>query len=157
MLRADLNSEQPATALLAALLAFHAVRVAQLCQLQLRDVYDGQLHVGDQVIPLAPAVRKRLRTWLDHRQATWPNTVNPHLFIHVRNAITTRPVTAWWIRHQLGIAGQAIRLDRILDEAHATGGDIRQLIDLFGLSVAGANRYIAAVNTVRSSPTPASR
>ncbi len=109
VLRADLNSEQPATAALAALLA---VRVAQLCQLRLCDVHDGRLHVGDQIIPLAPAVRERLRTWLDHRQATWPNTVNPHLFIHVRNAITTRPVTAWWIRYQLGIAGQAIRLDR---------------------------------------------
>lgn len=157
VLRADLNSSQPATAALAALLAFHAVRVAQLRELRLTDIHDGELHVADQVIPLAPAVLTRLRAWLDYRQATWPHTANPHVFIHVRNAITTRPVTVWWIRHQLGIAGQQIRRDRILDEAHATGGDLRQLIDLFGLSVAGANRYIATVTTVRSSPTPGPR
>ncbi|GAB3852400.1 hypothetical protein [Dactylosporangium cerinum] len=157
MLRADLNSEQPATAALAALLAFHAVRISQLRELRLTDIRDGRLHVADQIIPLAPAVQTRVRAWLDHRQKTWPNTPNPHMFIHVRNAITTRPVTSWWIRHQLGTAGQHIRTDRILDEAHATGGDIRQLIDLFGLSVDGANRYVATVTTVRSSPTPASR
>jgi hypothetical protein len=73
------------------------------------------------------------------------------VFIHIRNAITVRPVSHWWIRHQLGIAGQSIRLDRILDEAHATGGDIRRLMDMFGLSVEGASRYAA---TVTSSTTP---
>ncbi len=98
----------------------------QLRQLQLTDLHDGRLHVGDQVIPLAPPVRKRLTAYLDYRQQTWPNSVNPHLFIHARSATTTRPVTLWWIRHQLGISGQQIRLDRILDEAHATGGDIRR-------------------------------
>jgi hypothetical protein len=46
-------------------------------------------------------------------------------------------------RQQLGVAGQLIRRDRILDEAHATGGDVRRLIDLFGLSVEGAHRYVA--------------
>jgi hypothetical protein len=40
--------------------------------------------------------------------------------------------------------GQLIRCDRIPDETHATGGDIRQLMDLFGRSTAGANRYITA-------------
>jgi len=153
VLRADLDSDAPATAALAALLAFHAVRMWQLRQLQLTDLHDGRLHVGDQVIPLAPPVRRRLTAYLNYRQQTWPNSINPHLFIHARSATTTRPVTPWWIRHQLGIAGQQIRLDRILDEAHATGGDIRQLMDLFGLSVAGAHRYIATVNR----PDPAAR
>ncbi|WP_244235770.1 MULTISPECIES: hypothetical protein [Micromonospora] len=148
-LRADLNSEQPATAALAALLAFHAIRVAQLCHLQLTDLRDGHLHIDGQVIPLAAAVRQRLRAYLDHRQQAWPRSVNPHLFIHARSAITTRPVTSWWIRHQLGIAGQQIRLDRILDEAHATSGDIRQLMDLFGLSVHTAHRYAVTVNMMR--------
>jgi hypothetical protein len=36
------------------------------------------------------------------------------------------------------MSGQVIRRDRILDEAHATGGDIRALTDLFGLTAAGA-------------------
>ncbi|MEV0734331.1 hypothetical protein [Polymorphospora sp. NPDC050346] len=157
VLRDDLNSSQPATAALAALLAFHAVRVGQLRHLRLTDLHDGRLHLGEQIIPLAPAVRTRLRNWLDHRQTTWPHTPNPHVFIHVRSAITTRPVTVWWIRHQLGIAGQHIRLDRILDEAHATGADIRHLMNLFGLSVEGAHRYITTVTTVRSSTNSTTR
>lgn len=64
----------------------------------------------------------------------------------MRSWTTTKPVGIQWIRDQLGIPGQQIRLDRILDEAHATGGDIRRLIDLFGLSVEGAHRYVATVN-----------
>ena len=41
----------------------------------------------------------------------------------------------------LGVSAQAVREDRILDEALATGGDIRRLCDLFGLTVGGAERY----------------
>jgi hypothetical protein len=145
-LRADLDSDAPATAALAGLLAFHAVRMWQLRQLRLTDLHDGRLHVGDQVIRLAEPVRQRVAAYLDYRQRTWPDSINPHLFIHVRSWTTTRPVTPWWIRKQLGMSGQQIRCDRILDEAHATGGDIRQLVDLFGLSVEGAHRYIATVH-----------
>ena len=58
-----------------------------------------------------------------------------------------RPVTPWWIRKQLGMSGQLIRQDRILDEAHATSGDLRMLCELFGLSTAGAMRYIETVNS----------
>jgi hypothetical protein len=36
-----------------------------------------------------------------------------------------RPITGWWIPHELGISGQLIRFDRMLEEAIATGGDIR--------------------------------
>jgi hypothetical protein len=60
----------------------------------------------------------------------------------------TRPVTPWWFRKRLGISPQTIRQDRILDEAHATRGDIRRLIDLFGLSTAGAYRYAATADAL---------
>jgi hypothetical protein len=123
------------------------------------DVHDGRLHRGEQVIPLAPPVRRRVSNYLDYRQRTWPIAIDPHLFIHARNWDTTRPVTGWWIRHQLGICGQRIRFDRILDEAHATGGDIHRLIDLFGLSFETASRYATTVNRLfepgHNSPTPA--
>ena len=46
------------------------------------------------------------------------------------------------------MSGQRIRLDRIFDEAQATGGDLRALCDLFGLSIAGAYRYVAAVDHI---------
>ena len=45
----------------------------------------------------------------------------------------------------LGLAAQAVRGDRILYEAIATGGDVRKLFDLFGLSVEDARRYTAAL------------
>ncbi|PKV90289.1 site-specific recombinase XerD [Amycolatopsis echigonensis] len=145
-LRGALNSDDPTRAALAALLAFHAIRIWQLLQLQLADVRDGRLYLPDRIVPLAEPVRARVSAYLDYRQRTWPDTANPHLFIHYRNANTTTPATPWWIRKRLGMIAQAIRQDRILDEAHATGGDVRQLCELFGLSIAGAYRYTSSVD-----------
>ena len=53
----------------------------------------------------------------------------------------------WSIRKHLGMSGQLIRQDRTLDEAHATSGDLGILCELFGLSAAGAMRYIETVNS----------
>ena len=50
------------------------------------------------------------------------------------------------------MSGQVIRRDRILDEAHATGGDIRALTDLFGLTAAGAMPYVMSVNRAGDAP-----
>lgn len=124
------------------------MRIYQLCALQLTDLRDGRLHVGGQVILLAGPVRQRLARYLDFRQQAWPDSVNPYLFLHVRNAGAARHVSPQWIRKQLGMSGQAIRLDRIFDEAQVTGGDLRALCDLFGLSVAGAYRYTSVLDRV---------
>jgi hypothetical protein len=112
----------------------------------LTDVHDGRLVAADRSIPLTIPVRLRLTAYLTHRHRHWPNTANPHLFVHYRNA-NTSPVTPWWVSRRLGMSPQSIRLDRILDEAHARGGGIRVLCDLFGLSIAGAYRYTAAVDS----------
>ncbi|MFE9785206.1 hypothetical protein ACFYO7_07490 [Nocardia salmonicida] len=145
-LRSALNNPDPTCAVLAGLLAFHAVRVRQLIALRLTDVRDGRLYLSDRVVPLAEPVRQRMTAYLDYRQQNWPATANPHLFVHYRNANTTTPTTPWWIRKRLGMTAQSIRMDRILNEAHATGGDIRRLSDLFGLSIAGAYRYTTMVD-----------
>lgn len=154
-LRAALDSDNPACAALAALLAFHAVRVKQLREIHLTDVHDGRLHLGEQTILLATPVRERIAAWLDHRNQRWPATTNPHLFINYRNANRSHPVGPTWITNQLGMPGQTIRQDRILDEAFATRGDMRQVIDLFGLSAAGAQRYTAIVGRAHISPEEA--
>jgi hypothetical protein len=145
-LRSLLDSDDPARAALAALLAFHAIRVRQLCQLNLTDLHEGRLHIGDQTVLLADPVRERVAAYLNHRARRWPNTANPHLFVNDQGHNRTRPVSPWWIRRRLGMSGQAIRQDRILDEAHATRGDVRRVCDLFGLSIAGAYRYTATVD-----------
>ena len=152
--RANLIDGRPATEALTALLAFHAVRIYQLAELELTDLHDGRLHINDRVILLAEPARDRLNTYLDHRQNTWPTSVNPHMFIHARNWTNARPCTNWWIRKQLGTSGDRIRQDRILDEAHANGGDMRALCDLFGLSITSAARYASTVNQITDPAAP---
>lgn len=140
-LRAALDADNPACAALAALLAFHAIRVRQLREMLLTDVHDGRVHLDGQTILLAEPVRERIAAWLDYRNQRWPDTANPHLFLSYRSATRTHPVSSGWAPRQLGMAPQMIRQDRILEEAFATRGDMRQVIDLFGLSAAGAQRY----------------
>jgi hypothetical protein len=144
-LREALDSPNPACALIAALLAYHAVRIHQLRDLKLTDFRDGRLHLDGQTILLADPVRDRIRAYLDHRGASWPTTINPYLFVNVRSWAHTRPVSKNWAHDQLGMSGQKIRLDRIFYEAVTTGGDLRVLADLFGLSIASAARYASLI------------
>lgn len=141
-IRDALQSPDSARALLAALFAFHALRTGHARQLQLTDVRDGRLHVAGNVIVLADPVRQRLNAWLAERARRWPNTINPHLFITNRTAVRTTPVCSVWISDKLGVLPRKIREDRILNEAIATGGDVRRLSDLFGISVMTAQRYV---------------
>jgi integrase len=145
-LRDALHSGDPEQAALAALVAFCGLRGSELRDLMLTDARDGRLHVGDRVILLAAPVRERLSAYLTYRNRRWPNSANAHLFINIRSATHTRGVHRLWVNRRLGMAVQAIREDRILHEAQASGGDIRRLCDLFGLSVAGAARYTATVD-----------
>ena len=101
-LRDALDSPSPARAVITALLAYHAIPMRQLAQLQLTDIRGGRLHLDDRVILLAGPVRDRVDAYLSYRAVTWPTTVNAHLFIHVRNWNSTRPVTSAWIGQQLG-------------------------------------------------------
>ena len=144
--RATLRSDDPTVAALAGLVAFHALTPAQLRTIELTDVRDGRLHFDRRVIVLAEPARQRISIYLDHRSRRWPTTANPYLFLHQRNALRTTPVKAAWISLRLGGLAQAMRQDRILDELLATGGDIRRLCDLFGLSISGAERYLGAMN-----------
>jgi hypothetical protein len=98
--------------------------------------------LSDTIVVLADPVRDRLDAWLDERGRRWPGTANPHLFINKHTAMRTCPVSVPWITTTLGISAQAIREDRILDEALACRGDVRRLGDLFGLTVGGAERYV---------------
>jgi hypothetical protein len=146
--RAALHSANPAQAAVAALIAFHGLRSGQLRRLRLTDVRDGRLHLDGRVIVLADPVRARLAAWLDHRAKRWPNTTNPHLFVHYRSAARAEPVGMRWVRLTIGagLTATAIREDRILNEAHASGGDARRLADLFGLSIQATTRYTATLD-----------
>ena len=49
------------------------------------------------------------------------------------------------------MSGQQIRLDRIFYEAVTTGGDLRVLADLFGLSIASAGGCASIVDRATQS------
>ncbi|MEU1601479.1 hypothetical protein ABZ468_54790 [Streptomyces sp. NPDC005708] len=148
-----LNSPDPTRALVTALIAFHGVTSLQLQHLLLTDIQDGRLTLGDRSIPLAEPARQRLSTYLDHRALHWPDTANPHLFIHFRTANNDGHVGYRWIFLLLGpkLNTRKLRTDRYLDEARATNGDTRRLTDLFGLSFQAAQRY---TDTITAPPTP---
>ena len=145
-IRDALNSPDPAIALAVALIAFHALTSKQLRELALTDIVDGRLTLDGREIPLAGPVRVRLRAWLDHRTRTWPGSINPHLFISRRSAPRLVPVGRQFPWRRTNLRPQALREDRILQEIHATGGDIRRICDLFGLSVQAAMRYATTLN-----------
>lgn len=145
-LRAALNSDDPAGAALAALAVFHGLRPAELRDLRLTDIRDGHLHLSDRTIPLADLAKDQLRAYLDHRYRHWPNSINPHLFIHYRCAGTLAPVRCQWVNDKLGMSAMAIRQDRIVDEAHATAGDLRRICDFFGVTMATAEHYATTLN-----------
>ena len=144
-IRGELNSPDPVIALAVALVAFHALTRKRVRELRLTDIVDGHLIIGDRDIPLAAPVRTRLAAWLNHRNRTWPGSANPHLLINRRTAPRLVPVGAQFPWLHTTLRPQALREDRILSEIHATGGDIRRICDLFGLSVAGATRYLMTV------------
>jgi len=109
--RDALTSGQPAKAALAAMIAFHAPRNAQLGNLRLVDIRDGRMHLADITVILAEPVRQRLAVWLQERGRRWPNTINPHLFINQYTALRTCPVSMPWVSATLGMSAQAIRED----------------------------------------------
>lgn len=148
LLRAALHSDDPAQAALVALTAFHGLRAGQLQRLHVTDLHDGRLHIDGRTIVLAQPVRDRVRAWLDLRQQRWPETANPHLFITRHTGRRTEPCSKRWIWLTIGpgLSAAAIREDRILDEAHATEGDVRRLADLFGLSIQAGTRYTSTVD-----------
>lgn len=151
-LRDALTSDDPTRALLAALLAFHAIRISQLRRVQLCDIVDGRLQLPTHTVVLGEPVRERLRNYLDGRTRRWPATANPHLLIHGISALGIAPVSAGWISKRLGMSAMHVRQDRLLDEAHATAADLRQLIELFGLSASGAHRYTRLVGVLDRKP-----
>jgi hypothetical protein len=155
-LREALNSTGPPGAAISALAAYHGLRNQDIRGLLLTSIDGSRLRIGGRTILLAWPVRERLSAWLAYRASRWPATINPHLFINTSTAVRTTAVSSHYVRQAAGMAVQPIREDRILDEALATSGDVRQLIDLFGLSVAAALRYTTVTHPAPA-PSPGSR
>lgn len=152
-IRQALDSPDPAIALAVALVAFHALTSSQLRELKLTDIVDGRLALDRRDIPLAAPVLVRLRAWLDHRARTWPHTINPHLFLTRRSAPRLTPPGKQFPWTKTNLRPQALREDRILQEIHATGGDVRRICDLFGLTISSAMRYATTIGHLDTHPS----
>lgn len=149
-LRDILAAPAPPDAALAALAVFHGLRPRELRELQLIDYRDGQLQLPDRTIRLAAPVRAKLDAYLRYRRERWPNTLNPHFFVHFLSAPTLGPVKFYWVNDHLGVAARDLRQDRIVDEAISTRGDIRRICDFFGVCTGTAEHYVS----VLANPSP---
>src|SRR6266567_704258 len=131
-------SATPAARLIVALAGVHAARSSTICAMLLSDADpgSGRLLLGGKPRPLGDLTARLLRAWLEARRARWPGTANPHLLINAQTALGTEPVSRTWACSALrGHAAtiEALRVDRQLEEALATGADPLHLAATFGL------------------------
>jgi hypothetical protein len=139
----------PAARLIVALAGVHAARSSAICVLLLADADpgSGRLLLGGRARPLDDLTALLLRTWLETRRARWPGTANAHLLINAQTALGTGPASRTWVNSALrGHAAtiEALRADRQLEEALATGADPLHLAATFGLDPGTAVRYASS-------------
>ena len=157
LLRTALESPDPARAAIVALAAYHGLISLELRLLKTIDLRDGRLHLQGRTVLLAEPVRIRLATYLTFRNQHWPRSANPHLFLTERSANRTNPPGYRWLKLKVDLAGGpgAVRVDRILDEVNASDGDIRQIMDMFGISATTASHYAASLDNPELVTSPA--
>lgn len=129
----------------------HALSRADIAALTLNDVdlAHGRLTVRGRRRVLDEPTRRALTGWLDQRRRRWPTTANPHLLITYKSACGLQPVSDGYFKaltRTTGIPISTLRADRLLAEAHDTGGDPLTLVDLFGLSADTAIRYCTGID-----------
>ena len=139
----------PAARLIVALAGVHAARSSTICAMLLSDADpgSGRLLLGGRPRPLDDLTARLLRAWLEARRARWPGTANPHLLINAQTALGTGPASRTWANSALrGHAAtiEALRVDRQLEEALATGADPLHLAATFGLDPGTAVRYASS-------------
>jgi len=139
----------PAARLIIALAGIHAARSSTIRSILLTDADPAspRLLLAGRLRPLDGFTTRLLRAWLEDRRARWPGTANPHLLINIQTALGTGPVSRTWVNAALrGHAAtiEALRVDRQLEEALATGADPLHLASTFGLDPGTAVRYASS-------------
>jgi integrase len=138
--------DRPDQRLIVLLAGVHALRPHQIRALML-DVVDlaaGTLGVAGRPRRLDALTLQALRGWLELRRVRWPASANPYLLVNQSTAGGLTPVTRGYVQQvfgRLGVTAEDLRMDRLLAEVQATGGDPLTLTLLFGLSDPTAIRY----------------
>lgn len=102
----------PVARLVLVLAAVHAARKAAIITVWLDDVDLGyrRLTLAGRTRPIDELTHQILLDWLDYRRTRWPHTLNPHLIINQRSAVSTGPVSTLWGHQEL--RGQTATLER---------------------------------------------
>lgn len=137
---------RPADPLILALATIHAARAGGIRDLLLDDVDLGnrRLTIVGRTRPLDEMTRRALLHWLDYRRTRWPTTANQHLLVNMRTALTTGPVSGYWLNdtfrgHHATL--DRLRMDRQLEEALTHRADPLHLALVFGIDEKTAIRY----------------
>jgi hypothetical protein len=161
-LRASLlgHMHEPGERLIVLLAGVHALRPSQICALTLDAIGPAadSLTTSGRARPLDQLSTEHLRAWLQARRARWHTTANPHLLINRSTAGGLKPVGRSHVQsavRRAGITAAELRADRLLDEAHASGGDPLRLTHLFGISDPTAIRYCAELDAATLLRPPA--
>ncbi len=158
------RSTSPAEQLVVLLAGVHALRPSQICALTLDAVGPAAstLLISGRARPLDRLTAGYLHAWLQARHTRWPTTANPYLLINRSTAGGVKPVSRGYVQdtvRQAGITAAQLRADRLLGEAHTSGGDPLRLTHLFGISDPTAIRYCAETGALDklAATTPAHR
>ena len=150
---------RPDGRLVVLLAGVHALRPHQIRMLTLDDVdlAGGTLLVGGRSRRLDILTLEELRAWLELRRARWPASANPYLLVNQSTAGGLTPVTRGYVQEvfqRLGLTAEDLRVDRLLAEVQATGGDPLKLTRLFGISDPTAIRYCLELDPLQQQPEP---
>lgn len=150
---------RPDARLIVLLAGVHALRPHQIRVLAVDDVdlAAGALRTGGRSRRLDALTRTELRAWLELRRARWPASANPYLLVNQSTAGGLTPVTRSWVQEvfgRLGLTAEELRIDRLLAEVQATGGDPLKLARLFGISDTTAIRYCAELEQITAPRSP---
>jgi hypothetical protein len=152
----------PGARLAVALVAIHAVTVADLIHLQTTDLdlATGTLAIRrgyrPRIIYLDEITAALASQWLRHRHQRWPGSRNPHLLVSQQTAADVSPVGPTMIGamfEPLGVRPDRLRQDRLLDEARHTADPVH-LVRVFGITESTALSYVHAAHPGRQSVIP---
>jgi hypothetical protein len=126
----------------------------------LDDLAPGTLRTGSRSHRLNALTLAELRVWSELGRARWPASANPYLLVNQSTAGGLTPVTCGWVQEvfgRLGLTVEELRVDRLLAEVQASGGDPLTLTLLFGLSDPTAIRYCLQLDPPHAQATSRSR
>ena len=136
----------PAWRVIVALAAENAARTGAIRRLKLVDVdlANHRITLAGRRQRLGDLGHRAIRRWLDHRRATWPKTINPHVLVSPKTVHGAAPISQIFVNLRMqrtGCSVDRIRADRILHEALTAGPDPLHLTLVFGISHNTAARY----------------